>query len=148
MSGRDHNEYIEDNAQIDALDEFAPRIRQILREYRKKRQLAAIAKKLGFHPSRLTEMITKNSNGQFKKRISPYYLAKFIDSEVMSVQQVLQGRNLDELPDRSRIFFERMILPKKTIKLVIEAQRRGIDIDRILRRCSTQTQRYEKFSEI
>ena len=132
MSVKDQHEYIEDKEQIDALDEFAPRIRQILMGYRKKHQLASIAKQLGFHPSRLTEMITRNPNGQYKKRISPYYFTKFIDNGTMSVHQILQGRNLEELPDRSRIFFERMILPKKTNELVIEAQHRGIDIDRIL----------------
>jgi hypothetical protein len=72
--------YIEDQAQIDALEEFAPKIREILRGYRDKRQLSSIARKLGFHQSRLTEMITKNEHGEYKKRITPYYLAKFIDS--------------------------------------------------------------------
>ena len=36
---------------------------------------------------------------------------------------------LEDLPDRPRLFFERMILSRKTLKLVIEAQRRGIDLD-------------------
>jgi len=122
----------EDQNQLDALEEFSPQIRKILREYRAKRQLSSIARQLGFHPSRLTEMITKNANGEYKKRITPYYLAKFIDSGVMSVSQILRGRRINDLPDRSRLFFNRMILPKKTIELVVEAQRRGIDIDRIL----------------
>ena len=124
--------YIEDRAQIDALEEIAPKIREILRGYRDKRQLSSIAKQLGFHQSRLTEMITKNENGEYKKRITPYYVAKFIDGGIMSVSQILQGRKLEDLPGRPRLFFERMILSRKTLKLVIEAQRRGIDLDRIL----------------
>jgi hypothetical protein len=77
-------------------------------------------------------MITKNENGEYKKRITPYYLAKFIDSGIMDAGQILAGRNIDDLPDRARIFLKRMILPPKTLELVIEAQRRGINLDRIL----------------
>ena len=124
--------FIEDQEQVDALEEFAPRIREILRGFRDKRQLSAIAQKLGFHQSRLTEMITKNEKGEYKKRITPYYLARFIDSGIMDARQILAGRDIDDLPDRARIFFKRMILPPKTLELVIEAQRRGIDLDRIL----------------
>ena len=132
MAKKNDPAYIEDQAQIDALDEFAPKIREILRGYREKRQLSSIAKKLGFHQSRLTEMITKNENGEYKKRITPYYLARVVDSGIMDARQILAGRNIDDLPDRARIFFKRMILSPKTLELVIEAQRRGIDLDRIL----------------
>ena len=50
----------------------------------------------------------------------------------MTVEQVLNGRNLEDLPKRAQIFFERHILSRKTIRTVVEAQRRGIDIDKIL----------------
>ena len=133
MSKNNESAYFEDQEQIAALEEFAPKIREILRGYRDKRQLSSIARKLGFHQSRLTEMITKNENGEYKKRITPYYLAKFIDSGTIDARQLLAGRDIDELPDRARIFFKRMILPSKTLELVIEAQRRGIDLDRILK---------------
>ena len=133
MTKKDQPAHIEDQAQTDALKEFAPKIREILRSYRDKRQLSSIAKKLGFHQSRLTEMITKNESGEYKKRITPYYLARFIDSGIMDARQILAERNVDNLPDRARIFFKRMILPPKTLELVIEAQRRGIDLDRILK---------------
>ena len=132
MAKKDDPAYIEDQDQVDALEEFAPRIREILRDYRDKRQLSTIAKQLGFHQSRLTEMITKNANGKYKKRITPYYLARFLDSGIMSVGQILQGGKLEDLSDRPRLFFERMLLSRNTLKLVIEAQRRGIDLDRIL----------------
>jgi len=69
---------------------------------------------------------------RIQKRITPYYLARFIDSGIMDARQILAGRNIDDLPDRARIFFKRMILPPKTLELAIETQRRGIDLDRIL----------------
>jgi len=133
MTKKDKSAYIEDQDQIDALEEFAPRIREILRGFRDKRQLSSIARQLGFHQSRLTEMITKNEHGEYKKRITPYYLARFIDSGIMDARQLLTGRNIDDLPDRARIFFKRMILSPNTLELVIEAQHRGIDLDRILK---------------
>ncbi len=133
MDHKNDSAFIEDQNQVDALEEFAPKIREILRSYRDKRQLSSIARQLGFHQSRLTEMITKNENGDYKKRITPYYLARFIDSGIMDARQLLAGRNIDDLPDRARIFFKRMILPPKTLELVIEAQLRGIDLDRILK---------------
>ena len=119
--------------QVDVLEEFAPRIRDILRGYRDKRQLASIAKQLGFHQSRLTEMITKNEKGDYKTRITPYYIARFIEGNLMTVDQILHGRKLDDLPTRTRMFFERMMVSRSTLRLVIQAQRRGINLDRILK---------------
>jgi hypothetical protein len=66
MGKKDDSAYIEDWAQIDAREELAPKIRETLRGYRDKRQLSSIARQLGFHQSRLTEMITKNENGEYK----------------------------------------------------------------------------------
>jgi len=119
--------------EVHAFEEFAPQVRRILTEYKGKRKLASIARRLGFHPSRLTEMITKNGDGTYKRSITPYYLARFLDSGVMDVWQVLDGRELEGLTERARLFFERMILSRKTIQLVVEAQRRGIDVDSILK---------------
>ena len=127
------NLYMEDRNQIDALEEFAPKVREILEDYRAERKLSYIAKKLRIHPARLTEMITKDGNGEYKRGITPYYLAKFIDGGVMNAHQILNGRRLKDLPERARLFFERMILSRETIDLVAEAQRKGIDVDRILR---------------
>ena len=124
---------IGDRVQVDALEEFAPRVREILREYRDKRQLSTIARQLGFHQSRLTEMITKNKNGEYKTRITPYYLARFIESNIMRVDQILNGRDLAGLPVKLKMFFERMMVSQTTLRLVIEAQKRGINLDKILR---------------
>lgn len=123
----------EDQDQIDALAEFTPRIREILRDYRDNRQLSAIARQLGFHQSRLTEMITKNEKGKYKTRITPYYIARFIEGGIISVDQIMAGRDLEDLPIRPRMFFERMMVSRSTLKLVVEAQRRGINVESILK---------------
>jgi len=82
--------------------------------------------------SRLTKMITRNGNGEYKPKITPYYLAKFIENDVISVPEILHGKKLGDLPERPRMFFERMMIPKKTLQGVIEARARGIDVDRLL----------------
>jgi len=51
----------------------------------------------------------------------------------MTVRQILGDFRLEDLPDRSRLFFERFMLPKKTIQLVVAARDRGIDVEKILR---------------
>ena len=45
--------FIEDKNQLAALEEFAPRVREILRGYKAKRKLSTIAKQLEIHPARL-----------------------------------------------------------------------------------------------
>ena len=83
--------YMEDNGQLDALGEFAPRVREILRDYRDKRQLKVVAEKAGVNATRLTEMINTDKQGNHNRTITPYYLAKFIDSGIMSVEEILSG---------------------------------------------------------
>jgi plasmid maintenance system antidote protein VapI len=133
MLKSNNDSHAEDQTQIDALSEFTPRIREILRGYRDNRQLSAIARQLGFHQSRLTEMITKNRKGEYKTRITPYYIARFIEGGIVNVGQILDGQELEELPIRPKMFFERMMVSRSTLKLVVEAQRRGINVESILK---------------
>ena len=132
MAKKNNSKHTEDQSQLDALAEFAPRVRKILRSYRDKRQLSSIARQLGFHQSRLTEMISKNEKGEYKTRITPYYIARFIEGGMMSVDQIMDGRNLEDLPIRPKMFFERMMVSRSTLRLVIETKRRGINLERIL----------------
>ncbi len=132
MKHKANTDNMVDEEQFDVYEQFTPKVRKILREYRKHRKLSAIANSIGINPVRLAEMINKDRRGQYKRKVTPYYLSKFFDGRVMTVEQVLDGRSLEDLPNRVQLFFERHILPRKTIRLVIEAQRRGIDIDRVL----------------
>lgn len=123
----------EDSKQVGALDQFAPKLREILLGYKDKRKLSSIAKKIGVHPSRLTEMITKDSAGKYKRNITPYYLAKLINAGFLTVEQLLEGKKIENLPDRAKLYLERMALSRQTIQLVLEAQHRGINVDAILK---------------
>ena len=133
MKSHENNNFSSEQELTQVLDEFAPRVREILMAYRDKRQFTSIAQRIGIHSTRLTEMISPNSDGTYKRKVTPYYLAKFLDAGIMDVSDILQGRTLDDLSDRARLFFERMILPRKTLQLVIETKRRGIDLEKILK---------------
>ena len=103
MKSLENNNLSSEQELTQVLEEFAPRVREILMDYRRKRQFTKIAERMGFHSSRLTEMITTNSDGNYKRKISSYYLAKFMDAGIMDVSDILQGRTLDDLPDRQRL---------------------------------------------
>jgi hypothetical protein len=132
MKTPDRKQHHDEKLSQDPFEEFAPQVRKILRRYRVKRKLSSIARQLGFHPARLTEMITKNGNGEYKRKITPHYLAKFIDSGIMDAREILGKGKLEELSEAPRGFFERMLASRSTLQLVLEAQRRGINFDRIL----------------
>jgi len=46
----------------------------------------------------------------------------------MDARRIPDGRSMDDLPDRARIFFKRMTLPPKMLELIIEAQPMGMGI--------------------
>ncbi len=116
----------------DTLQAFAPRIRTLLGRHRDRQQLTTIARNLGCDVSLLEEMITPDENGAYRRRVTPYRLARFIECGIMSVEEVLGDRSLDELDDWLRLFFERMLLPRSTIRRVVQAREQGIDVDRLL----------------
>ena len=72
MKYKDNAYNVLDEEQLDVYEQFTPKVRQILREYRKKRKLSTIASHLGINPARLAEMINKDGNGQYKRRITTY----------------------------------------------------------------------------
>lgn len=119
-------ENLENENQLDALEPFGPDVRRILRRFKEKREPAPIAKRPGSHLSSLTEMITKSGNGKYKKRTAPYHVAEFFGSDVMDVHQILGRRKLENLSGRSRLLFEKTMLSRKTINLMVTAQQRGL----------------------
>ena len=90
----------------ESLEEFGPNIRKVLMDYREKRMLAKVARDIKIQPGRLTEMITQDENGEWKRKITPYYVVKLIDGGYMTVEQILLGRKLGELAETNVALFE------------------------------------------
>ncbi|MFC1534745.1 hypothetical protein ACFL7M_15435 [Thermodesulfobacteriota bacterium] len=116
----------------ESMGEFGPAVRKILMDYREKRMLAKIARDIGIQPVRLTEMITQDESGKWKRKVTPYYITKLVDGGYMTVAQVLQGRRLEDLPDGQKTFFQRLLIPKKTLTLIMKAKERGVDVDGLI----------------
>jgi len=117
----------------ESMDEFGDEVRRVLMEFREKRMLAKIARDIKIQPGRLTEMITRDDNGEWKRKITPYYITKLVDGGYMTVEQILRGRKLEELPEGHKTFFQRTMISKKTLELFVQAKERGIDIDGLIR---------------
>jgi len=117
----------------ESMDEFGDEVRKVLMEFREKRMLAKIARDIKIQPGRLTEMITRDDNREWKRKITPYYITKLVDGGYMTVEQILRGRKLEELPEGHKTFFQRAMLSKKTLELFAQAKERGIDVDGLIR---------------
>lgn len=50
-----------------------------------------------------------------KEYLQVQHLAKFIENDVISIPEILLGKKLDDLPERQRIFFERMMIPREVL---------------------------------
>jgi len=102
----------------ESMDEFGDEVRKVLMEFREKRMLAKIARDIKIQPGRLTEMITRDDNREWKRKITPYYITKLVDGGYMTVEQILRGRKLEELPEGHKTFFQRAMLSKKNPETV------------------------------
>jgi hypothetical protein len=124
----------EDGVGIEFSKQFASRVRKILRRYRDKLQISTSARQPGFAPSHLTEMITKDGNGDYKRKIPLYCLAKFFDSGIVDPKQILGGANsknhwiASKFSLKENPHSQRHHVPKGIMHLVLEVQERGIDM--------------------
>jgi hypothetical protein len=119
----------------DSLELFGPVIREILINYREQRMLAKIARDIGIQPVRLTEMITKNAKGEWKRKLTAYYVVRLVDGGYITVEQLLQGKRLEDFnisPGLVR-FFHRLIIPKQTLALTVKAMEKGFDVEHMLK---------------
>lgn len=103
-------------------------IKPILEEYKQKRQLSELAKKLGIeHRSRLTEL----KNGD--RDLTFFWLNIFIKGGVMSVDNILRGRRLDELEENELDAVLRLDPDKEELLLMYKAKRQGINVKNMLK---------------
>ena len=110
-------------------------IRETLMGYREQRMLAKIARDISIQPVRLTEMITTDEKGEWKRKITPYYVVRLVDAGYISVDQLLQGKKLEDynMSEGLLRFFHRLIIPKQTLALIATGMEKGIDVEGILR---------------
>lgn len=119
----------------DELKDFAPVVRSFLIETKRRHQLGVLANRLGIQPPRLSELLYE------RRKVTAYYLSKFVEVGVMTIEELLAGRELSDLDPPSQMFILRQRIPEKTIRLLNEVIDSGYsinNIDRTFRRVLTQ----------
>jgi hypothetical protein len=91
-----------------------PIVQRELMRLKDERKLSEVAKRLRLHNNRLTELLS----GQ--RKLSAYYLSMLIGGRIVEIEQILQGRKLEELAEEDRLFLQRLIVDDETIKLLSE----------------------------
>ena len=102
-------------------------VRGKLENLKEERLLAATARRIGVSPNRLTEI--KDAD----RPLTAYYLARMILGDMMTLDELLQGRKLNDLPKKERIFFQRLQLDDEEICLIAAAKDQGTDTKSLLR---------------
>ena len=91
-----------------------PIVQRELMRLKDERKLSEVAKRLRLHNNRLTELLS----GQ--RKLSAYYLSMLIGGRIVEIEQILQGRKLEELAEEDQLFLQRLIVDDETIKLLSE----------------------------
>lgn len=103
-------------------------VQPILNAYAGRRELSDLAKKLNIaHRSRLTEL----KNGS--RKLTFFWLNIFINGGIMSVENILRGRNLNELNEIEKDTVLRLDPDKEELLLIYKAKKQGISVKELLR---------------
>ncbi len=68
-----------------------------------------------------------------KRTLSFYFLKIIINGGVMSVEQILRGRKLDELNPTEKDIVLRLMADPETLQLIYEAEQSGFDVRSLLK---------------
>jgi transcriptional regulator with XRE-family HTH domain len=97
--------------------ELVPIIQSVLSQYKRERRLSELARDLGFSKNRLSEILCG------KRKLTLYYILKFIGAEIITIDRVFRDINLDDLPGNKRILAKRLLLDQQIVEsLDIEMQ--------------------------
>ena len=122
------------------IDDKAERETVILRKYKEpviralkdladKRQLTDVCRGTlgGMKTTRLTEIHTG------VRELTPYYLVKLAKGGIVSLDSILQGRKLEDLPREDRVLLMKIFAPDEETELLWEARAKGINVAAYLR---------------
>lgn len=96
-------------------------------------KLAELAKKLesAHHMKHAKHRLSELRSG--KRLLSFFYLNILILGGVMSINQILHGRKLEELNDTERDIVLRLMADPETLRLLYEAEKDGLDVKKLLK---------------
>lgn len=79
------------------------------------------------NPARLTEILNES------RELTFYYLGKFINGGIVSLEQILQGKKLEDLPKEDRALLRKLATKDDDIELIWEAEKHGTDWREVLK---------------
>jgi len=79
----------------------------------------------GLQPSRITEIASG------KRPLTPYYLTLFIEKGIVTMDHVLQGKTIEDMPEDLQPVLERLMMPLETVRLFLAVKEKGMSYDEI-----------------
>ena len=98
------------------IKKYSKPVLDLLRDFAQQRQLSRICREKlnGMKSSRLTELHTG------ARPLTSYYLGKLLQGEVVTIDQILQGKKLKDLPIEDQRVLRKMALDDESIDLIGE----------------------------
>jgi hypothetical protein len=78
-------------------------------------------------PARISEMISGVTD------VSSYYVALFIKGRIMTIEQILQGKRISDLPEEDQVLFQRLMLDDEEVRLIVKAKQKGVSLKTVLK---------------
>ena len=93
----------------------------ILRQICENRQASTVCREKlgGMKSSRITELHTET------RQLTSYYLGKLIQGEVVTIEQILQGKKISELPKDDQALFRKLSMDDQFVELYGRYQDKG-----------------------
>jgi len=103
------------------LQKYKKPVLDILREICETRQASRICREKlgGMQSSRITELHTED------RALTSYYLGKLIQGGVVSIEQILQGKKISDLPKEDQSLFRKLSMDDKFVELYGQYQDKG-----------------------
>ena len=120
---------MEDTTDIEIWKKYKGPVISILEDLRDQRLVRKTCReRLGnLKPARISEMISGVTD------ISSYYVALFVKGRIMTIEQILQGRRLEDLPKDDQTMFQRLMLDDEEIQLIVKAKAKGVSLKTVLK---------------
>ena len=94
---------------------------EIIRNLARSREMSQVCREKlnGMKPGRLTELHTET------RSLTPYYLGKLLRGGIVTIEQILQGKNLKDLPEEDQILIRKLSMDERFVKLYGRYQDQG-----------------------
>ena len=120
---------IENKTDIEVWKKYKAPVIRILEDLRDQRIVRQVCReRLGdMKPARISEMISGATD------ISTYYVAKFIQGGIMTIEQILAGRDLSKLPEQDQMVFLRLMIDEEELVLINKIKQKGVSLKTLLK---------------